>query len=378
MLRNTVAGALGGAGQPAARRPGARRPVLTSGVPAGRHRTGAVRPARRPGGAPLVVGRTRAGASQPASAARLAATRAHGPADDRCARGRPGGARAERVSDLGRQGDPAWAIKVMVLGADSPGAVDDGRRAGPRAPAWKPNPALAAVGARRRRAVLARRPDRARREGHRRPRQPPAGPARRRRDAARRRRDRRDRGVRDRDRGLLLVRRPLVSARSGARRSARPQTPAPAPPCCSSCAWRRWRSGSAIRLPRRCWFRPFTCGCGCSTRTTGIPRPVVALFVLVGLAPPVIVILYYSQSLGLSPLQTVWNGVLLIAGGYIGLLAAVQWSVVLGCLVSVISIAARRPRLHRSRPEQTPVTVRGPASYAGPGSLGGTESALRR
>ena len=109
-----------------------------------------------------------------------------------------------------------------------------------------------------------------------------------------------------------------------------------------------------------------------------IPRPVVALMVLVGLAPPVVVILYYAQSLGLSPVQIVWNGVLLIAGGYIGLAAAVQWSVVLGCLVSVISIAARRPRLHRSRPEQTPVTVRGPASYAGPGSLGGTESALRR
>jgi hypothetical protein len=39
----------------------------------------------------------------------------------------------------------------------------------------------------------------------------------------------------------------------------------------------------------------------------------------------------------------------------------------------VIVLASRQPR-----PEQAPVTVRGPASYAGPGSLGGTESALRR
>jgi hypothetical protein len=49
---------------------------------------------------------------------------------------------------------------------------------------------------------------------------------------------------------------------------------------------------------------------------------------------------------------------------------------VLGCLVSaaVFVIAmARRPSL-----APAPVTVRGPITYAGPGSLGGTESAMRR
>ncbi len=109
-----------------------------------------------------------------------------------------------------------------------------------------------------------------------------------------------------------------------------------------------------------------------------MPRWLAAVLVLAGVAPGALVVLYYTHSLGLNPIQAVWNGVLLIAGGYIGLLAAVQWSVVLGCLTSVISIAVRRPRLHRSRPAQTPVTVRGPPTYAGPGSLGGTESALRR
>ncbi len=109
-----------------------------------------------------------------------------------------------------------------------------------------------------------------------------------------------------------------------------------------------------------------------------MPRSLVAVLVLAGAAPGALVVLYYAQSLGLTPIQVVWNGVLLIAGGYIGLLAAVQWSVVLGCLTSVVSIAVRRPRLHRSRPEETPVTVRGPVTYAGPGSLGGTKSALRR
>ncbi len=109
-----------------------------------------------------------------------------------------------------------------------------------------------------------------------------------------------------------------------------------------------------------------------------MPRSLAVVLVLVGVAPGALVVLYYMQAFGLGPIQALWNGVLLIAGGYIGVVAALQWSVVLGCLTSVISIAARRPRLHRSRPEETPVTVRGPVTYAGPGSLGGTESALRR
>jgi hypothetical protein len=48
---------------------------------------------------------------------------------------------------------------------------------------------------------------------------------------------------------------------------------------------------------------------------------------------------------------------------------------VLGAFGSVLAIALR------IRPDTEPaasVTVRGPGSYAGPGSLGGTESALRR
>jgi len=177
--------------------------------------------------------------------------------------------------------------------------------------------------------------------------------------------------------GLLLVRRPLVAALARRPLGKPANAGAGAAVLLVLCAvalaiWVRNPFAAALLVPAlHLWMWVLD-------PDIRIPRPLVALMVLVGIAPPVIVILYYSQSLGLSPVQIVWNGVLLIAGGYIGLLAAVQWSVVLGCLVSVISIAARRPRLHRSRPEQTPATVRGPATYAGPGSLGGTESALRR
>jgi hypothetical protein len=105
------------------------------------------------------------------------------------------------------------------------------------------------------------------------------------------------------------------------------------------------------------------------------PALTVALL-LVGLAPPVLVIVYYASTLGLGPVGVLWNGLLLIAGGHIAVLVAVEWSVVLGCLASVLVIAMRG--LRAPRREEVPVTVRGPITYAGPGSLGGTESALRR
>ncbi len=106
-----------------------------------------------------------------------------------------------------------------------------------------------------------------------------------------------------------------------------------------------------------------------------LPRPLIVAMLLIGLVPPVAVVIYYAGTLGLGPAGVAWNGLLLVAGGHIGIPVAVEWSLLLGCLASVISIAVRAQRL--DRPVQTPVTVRGPATYAGPGSLGGTESALR-
>ena len=67
---------------------------------------------------------------------------------------------------------------------------------------------------------------------------------------------------------------------------------------------------------------------------------------------------------------------LLLAGGGVGVVAALEWSVVLGCTFSVVAIAVQAAR--QPQPEDAPVTIRGPVTYAGPGSLGGTESALRR
>jgi hypothetical protein len=101
------------------------------------------------------------------------------------------------------------------------------------------------------------------------------------------------------------------------------------------------------------------------------------VLVLAGLVPLVIGVAYYMVTLGYGPIDLAWTVVLMVAGGHIGVLAALEWSIALGCALSIGAIAARRTQ-HEQPLEETPVTVRGPLTYAGPGSLGGTESALRR
>jgi hypothetical protein len=104
--------------------------------------------------------------------------------------------------------------------------------------------------------------------------------------------------------------------------------------------------------------------------------PAILLLVLLGLAAPVLALLYYAGTLGLSPLGLAWNWVLMLAGGDLGVGFALQWSIALGCLLSVVVIGVRLVR--QPRRQDVPITVRGPVTYAGPGSLGGTHSALRR
>lgn len=107
-----------------------------------------------------------------------------------------------------------------------------------------------------------------------------------------------------------------------------------------------------------------------------LPAPVLALLLAGGLALPALVVAYYSTTLGLGPVGLAWGLIVAVAGGAMGWLAVIEWSVVAGCAASVAAIALRRARV--PRPEPAAVTVRGPITYAGPGSLGGTESALRR
>lgn len=105
-------------------------------------------------------------------------------------------------------------------------------------------------------------------------------------------------------------------------------------------------------------------------------RAVSAVLILGGLALPAIAVVYYAETLGLNVPGLVWSWVLLLAGGTVGLSAALEVSVLLGCVASLVLMALRAAR--HAPPEDVPITVRGPITYAGPGSLGGTGSALRR
>ncbi len=117
-----------------------------------------------------------------------------------------------------------------------------------------------------------------------------------------------------------------------------------------------WALDPDLGLPAGGWIRP--------------------VMLALGAVPTAAVVVFYADSLGFGVGQLAYEAILLLAGHGVSWLAAVEWALVLGCLVSGIVLlvsAARRPQA-----AVAPVTVRGPVGYAGPGSLGGTKSALRR
>jgi hypothetical protein len=111
------------------------------------------------------------------------------------------------------------------------------------------------------------------------------------------------------------------------------------------------------------------------------PRRLGSLaLVLAAFVPLALLIAFYVHQLGLGAGSIAWTGVLLVAGGHVGLGSAVLWSLALGCGAAALMLSLT-PDARPDRPtaeDGGEVTIRGPMSYAGPGSLGGTESALRR
>jgi hypothetical protein len=102
-----------------------------------------------------------------------------------------------------------------------------------------------------------------------------------------------------------------------------------------------------------------------------------AAAVAAGLLPFAFAALYYAVALALDPLELGWMALLSAASGQLSIVVAVIAATLLACLAAVLTVMRTR-RLVESRAEPEPLRTRGPASYAGPGSLGGTESALRR
>jgi hypothetical protein len=110
---------------------------------------------------------------------------------------------------------------------------------------------------------------------------------------------------------------------------------------------------------------------------TDPPPPARARLVmlLLGLVPPALLAVYELIALELNPISGAWYLFLLVTGGQVGLAAVVLGSVLAALFGSVAAI------LRAGDPDQVEPggpSVRGPAGYAGPGSLGGTGSALKR
>lgn len=105
------------------------------------------------------------------------------------------------------------------------------------------------------------------------------------------------------------------------------------------------------------------------------PGPRVrAVMIFGGLVLPLLVALYYMLNLDLDPLEGAWYLFLLVTGGQVGLATTLLGCTFLALLGATISLAIAG-RAESEPPDARP-SVRGPNTYAGPGSLGGTGSAL--
>jgi hypothetical protein len=124
----------------------------------------------------------------------------------------------------------------------------------------------------------------------------------------------------------------------------------------------------ALALPANLWLL-------LAARELRLRRVPAVLLVLVSLAPAALVIASDAAQLAIPAGEVPWFGTLMLAGGQPGPLALLGWCAMAGAAVGALLVALRPAGQERG---DAPITVRGPSSYAGPGSLGGTDSALRR
>jgi hypothetical protein len=110
------------------------------------------------------------------------------------------------------------------------------------------------------------------------------------------------------------------------------------------------------------------------SRARALSLPALGLALL----PLAALLFVFARELGLAPLALAESVVLSLVGGQGGPFAALLWSLALGSLLSLLALVLADRGGERIEPlERLEISTRGPLSYAGPGSLGGTESALR-
>jgi hypothetical protein len=108
------------------------------------------------------------------------------------------------------------------------------------------------------------------------------------------------------------------------------------------------------------------------------PRRLRAVLIGLGVAPAVLVAIYYLFALHMDPLHGAWYLLMLVTGHSVGIVLSLIGCLMLAAACGTAEIAWRLPDDNEAEQGPQGPTVYGPGSYAGPGSLGGTQSALRR
>ena len=101
--------------------------------------------------------------------------------------------------------------------------------------------------------------------------------------------------------------------------------------------------------------------------------------IVAGLILPALIAVYDMLALGMAPWDFAWSLTLALAGGAVNVGTGLSWCVSLGVLAGAVVLLARAAGAPAAVVgAEGALSVRGPLGHAGPGSLGGTESALRR
>jgi hypothetical protein len=100
---------------------------------------------------------------------------------------------------------------------------------------------------------------------------------------------------------------------------------------------------------------------------------------IAGLLVPAGVLVAEMDVLRIGPLALTRTWLVATAGGHVSAWSAVAAGALAGAIATLVRILLARRRIAAATPpEDERPRTRGPVTYAGPGSLGGTESALRR